>query len=201
MKTAKNKLITYLFYPYQSVDGWKAISWGLGIQLLATLLAYFMSGRFDGFLDYHLVDNATLYQTAFDQLINVSTMLLVFGATIALISRGRNRGSDLIGLLLIARAPVVVLPLLNIGDFFRQLTPRLLADEMALSKLPSPAESFILLLFSLLALSILVWWLVMLFQVYRLLLHKTGFGYTLLFLGLVVLAEYISKSLILLLNV
>lgn len=200
MKPPKNKIIGYLFQPYLYVDGWKAIGWGLGFQLLATLLAFLLSGRFDGFLDYHFGDKLRFSQVASDQLINLAVLLLVFGGCITLMSRGRNRLTDVIGLLLLARAPVVLLPLLNLGDYFRQLSPRLLTDELALSQLPTPAESIALLLFSLFSLAILVWWLVMLFQVFRLLIHKTGMGYTLLFILLVVLAEYLSKSLLLMLN-
>jgi hypothetical protein len=200
MKTPKNKLIGYLFQPYHYIDGWKALSWGLGFQLLATLLAYFMSGRYDGFLDYHFGDAPALGQIAVDQLINLALLILIFGGCILLLSGSRNRWTDLIGLLLLARAPVVLLPLLNLGDYFRQLSAQIVPDGQTLSRLPSAAESFALLLFSLLSLAILIWWLVMLYQVFRLLLHKSGLPYTLLFIGLVVLAEYLSKSFLLIFN-
>ena len=192
--------MSYLFQPHRFVDGWKAFGIGLGFQVLATLFAFLLSGRFDGILDFHFFDESSLRQAVTDQLINIAVLWLVFGGSIAIISRGRNRWSDVLGLLLLARAPVMLLPLLNLGDYFRQLSPRLLTEENALSNLPTPSESFLLLLFSLVALAILAWWLVLLFRVYRLFIHKTSVSYTLLFIVLVVFAEYISKSLLLLLQ-
>lgn len=200
MKTAESSLQTYLFYPHRHLDGWKALAIGLAFQVMATLLAFLLSGRFDGILDYHFVSTSSLGQTTLDQVINIVVLWLVFGGSIFLISRGRNRWSDVLGLLLLARAPVIFLPLLNVGDYFRELSERLFAGGAPLQELPSPAESLYLLLFSLLTLAILVWWLVLLFRVYRLLIHKTGTGYTLLFIGLVVFAEYLSKTLLLLLQ-
>jgi len=200
MKTTENLLIHYLFNPHRHLDGWKAFTIGLFFQILATLLAYLLNGRFDGILDYHFVATANLGQTLMDQSINIAVLWLVFGGSVAIISRGRNRWSDVLGLLLLARAPVVFLPLLNLGDYFRKLSERLFAGGVPLQELPSPAESFYLLLFSLFTLAILIWWLVLLFRVYRLLIHKTGTGYTLLFIGLVVFAEYLSKTLLLLLQ-
>lgn len=200
MKPPKNKVLGILFQPYLLIDGWKALGWGFGFQLVAVLFAFLLHGRYDGFLDYHFGDYIGVGQVFIDQTINIAVLLLVFGGCILIMSRGRNRWQDVVGLLLVSRAPVILLPLLNLGDYFRQLSPRLLTDKGALSQLPTPAESILLLLFSLLSLAILVWWLVMLFQVFRLLIHKSGIGYTLLFIGLVVLAEYLSKSLILLFN-
>lgn len=200
MKTAKKSLSSYLFYPHLHLDGWKAIAVGLGIQLLAAILAHFLSGRYDGLLDYHLVEEANLHNTVLDLTINLFSLLLVFGGCIGLIGRGRNRLIDVVGLVLLARAPVVVLPLLNIGDYFRQMTPRLLTEPGALNELPTPTETILLLLFALIALAILAWWLILLYRVYSLLIYKSTYAYTLLFVLLVVLGEYISKSLILIFN-
>lgn len=193
MKAAKPRLSDWLFQPQRYVTGNNALWIGGGCFLLAGLLAWLLNGRYDGFLDFHL-DESPAFTTVMSDLAIVLLLLLALpGGYIFWKSGRKNRWQDVVGLLLLSRSPMLLLPLLNLGGFLRAAIPTDLTEAGAIEKLSDPFNSLLVLLLAVITIAISIWHLLLLYRSMALLTQKKD---VLPFILLVVAAEWLSKILI-----
>ncbi len=196
MVQSNNRAYSPLLYPFGRMAGWKAMMLGLVSQLLAVVLAWRLGARYDGVLDFHLSADAGFGRILTDQLINVGALWLVFGIFLVIQAKNRFRWIDLFGMIAFSRWPLLLMPLTLMGGFFKRLTDYFVQTGKPASELPATADIFWLLLFSIVIILCTIWALSLLYQAYRILLHKEGVWPVVLFVAAVLSAEVLSKFLI-----
>jgi hypothetical protein len=193
MKTANPRLTDWLFQPQRYISGNNALWIGSSTFLLAGLFAWLFNGRYDGFLDFHLVNNVSFTTVLSDMAILLLLLLLLPGGYIFWKTGRKHRWQDVVGFLLLSRSPMMLLPWLNLGGFLQAAIPSDLTEAGALEKISTPFYSLLVLLLAAVTIAISIWHLLLLYRSMALLTQKKD---VLPFVLLVIVAEWFSKILI-----
>lgn len=165
----------YLYNPFARIAGLQALLYGLAIALIAALLASFFATRFDGVMDAHFVTSEVSLATALvDQAVNALSLFAVFYLAALVLGARHVRPVDMLGTLLLARAPYAVLPLFNIGDFFSGRAAAVMESIHANPTEPDLSLVLPLVPMILLTLVILVWLIVLYFYAWKVCTHLKG---------------------------
>jgi hypothetical protein len=213
----ERELRTWLFNPFQYVAGWPALLIGLAVMLAAGALAAVGGGRFDGTLDFHqllpgmqsppwafLVDAAAAW-------LPLSCMLWLGGR---LVARSRFRAVDVFGTQALARFPTLLTAVACLPPGVRRYTQYLLAlTREALNSLaPGAAQTvpeappvdvgaldavaFVACMVAVLV--ALVWMVALMYRAFAVSCNVRGGKAVAVFVVALVLAEALSKLIIIL---
>lgn len=186
-----------LFNPFERIAGKEALAAGLTIALIAALFASFTSTRFDGVLDIHFVFGDVLFKTAaIDQLINLTSLFVVFYLLALAFGAKSTRPLDVIGTLALARAPFVLAPLANITGIFSKFSGQF--ENTSADKIAEITPTDLLPLAPLLLVIILlsIWMIALSFNAWKVSANLKSTKLIVSFIIGLIAAEILSKTLI-----
>jgi hypothetical protein len=185
-----------LFNPFEKYNAEKLLVIGILGMLVGSYLGAFFNARFDGVLDMHFVKSTSLQQVLTDNIINtVCLSLLLYIA--AILITPKTRIIDILGVVVISRITLYIVPLINIGYTFQDSTRALLENMDSLQNGSLQGINIgIILLFSLVLLTVVVWYVSLLYKGFKLSANAKGRKGIILFILAIILAELISKFLI-----
>lgn len=192
-----------LFNPFEKVSETRLLLFGLAITLAGSYLAYLFNGRYDGVIDLHFSKNVTIFQPLIDNLINTTSLLITLLITGKLINN-KTRIIDILNPILIARAPFYLLTFSNFKNCISDITESLLKN-VDLKKMPTnidiaPSSILFLTLFSIIAIVCIVWFVILLYNGFKIATNCKTSLHKLYFALAILVAEIISGILISLLN-
>lgn len=191
-----------LLNPFEKFSETKLLLFGIAITLLGSYLGFVFNGRFDGAIDLHFSDEVTLPQPFIDNAINVfsiSISLFLFGRII----NKKTRFIDILIPSLVARLPFYFLPFTNINNFMVTFSNEIIGNLDIKNPVNFHIETFDLiaiLLFAIVSIGFLVWFVILLFNGFKIATNCKTPNHTLLFVFGIILAEILSKILIYFLN-
>jgi len=190
----KTKEILKLIFvnPFEKIAGWQALGLGLIAAILAALIGSYYGGYFDGALDFHATGNPYPLWIAMAMLaIGIASISIMFLLAGVIFSKN-FRVIDVIGTSALAKVPF----------FFLALTgfipkPEVLNDIQAIIKNPNILlASFTFWIDLVIATLLMIWFIVLLYNAFRVSLNIRNNLRVLIFILALVLAEIISKVLI-----
>lgn len=192
-----------LFNPFEKYAESKLLAFGLMATLLGSYLGFVFKARFDGVIDMHLPEKIILIQPFIDNLINalcLFAVLFILGKSI----NKKTRIIDILNPVLIARIPFYLLTFANIGDYMYRVTENLLAS-IDLKSPPTqfniePLDMAFLVIFSIISIAFLVWFVILLFNGFKVATNSKGVRHNILFAGAIIIAEILSKFIIPIIN-
>lgn len=190
---------TILFDPFKKYQENTLFIIGLISLIFGSLLAYLLFARFDGVLDLHFVPHITVWQPFLDNTIN-SIALTGILFLIAKYINKKTRLIDILNSVLIARIPYYILPLFNINNFIAD-AGNVFTNAFILNSTMNPADIstkalLIIVFFALISIMILVWYMALLYNGYKVACNAKGIKSVLLFVVAIIAAEIVSKMLI-----
>jgi hypothetical protein len=196
------KKTSWLINPFEYIGGWKAFFIGMAGMLLAAVAAYYGNVRFNGALDVHssrpIPFPHTLMELALSWLI-LSVFCYLGGL---IFSRSSIRAIDVFGMEALAKSSVLpialFLLLLHYGGYLDFM------DANAPDKLKghglSPGQLAVTLLAAIPVLAYAVWSIVLMYKAYSVSVNLKGTKAIVSYIGIIFLAEGISKLLLYLIN-
>ncbi len=190
---------TILFNPFKKYQENTLLGIGIPATIIGSLLAYAFYVRFDGAFDLHFATDINLWQPFIDNSVNIAIVFLAL-FFLAKYHNKKTRAVDILNAVLIARIPYYLVPLLNINNTISKATDQMMAivgDTININVAAIPVSSLIIIsLFALISLVALVWYIILLFNGYKIASNAKG-GLTILFFCLaLILAEIITKVII-----
>jgi len=188
---------TFLFNPFAKYSERILLIFGLIVTITGGYIAYFYNAAFDGAIDLHFVAEIGAFQTAVFLLIDIVTIVLLLFLAGKIINR-KTRFVDILSTALIARIPLYVLPFFNAGNYLFNLT-----SGMATKLLEGKPDAIIgpdmifILLFAMCTMAFVVWFFALLWNGFKIATNAKGIQPVVMFILAVLLAEIISKSILL----
>ena len=161
--------------------------------LIGSLLAALFNVRFDGVIDAHVVSDLPFYQAFLDNLINIFCLVLFLLLAVKYINR-KTRFVDILSTAMVARIPLYLLPLSNINGAIGKSSEEIVqfADPQLIGQISMSAWIFIIV-FAMLALLLLIWSVIILFNGFKVASNAKGTLPIILFIFSLVFAEILSK--------
>ena len=187
----------FILNPFIKIAGFKALAIGLVFTLFASWTAGTFSARYDGVLDIHFADQSSFLQALYDNLINIFCLTFFFYGIAFFLCARKPRFIDILGTSTMARAPIGLIPLTNIGNISGGIGEKLMAQLADKSAFTLTAfEIIYLVLSTLLILLIIVWYVSLLYRAYTVSTNLKGKDAVGSFIAAIILAEISSKILI-----
>lgn len=172
---------TWLLRPFTYIAGSKAFLTGWAIMLITSVVAYFSKTHFDGAVDAHVGATVTPYFIyLLEALIAWGCMVLACYAAAALFAHTAFRFIDIAGTLALARAPLLIIALLNFA-----MPPVLNVADL------SP----LVITLTLICLPVFVWMLMLMYQAFSVSANLKGNKAVVIFIVALLVAEVVSKAL------
>lgn len=197
--------MTWLFKPFERVAGGPALVAGLGVIVLAALLAWQSGLHTRGVIDLHFGPRLGLWVLVMQGLINWLTLsLLLFGVG-RWLSHGRFRALDLFATQALARWPLLIgavwLSIPGVGAAIESRTATLMAQMpdqpgQVIAPIEHMFDAMWLLLLSLPGLAAIGWMVWLMFHGYALVTNLRGTRVFFSFAAALVAAIILSKGLI-----
>ena len=185
-----------LFKPFEKYSEKTLLPIGVFFTLLGSFFAYVFNIRFDGIIDIHIVPNTLSYQALLDNLINIFCLVLFLYISTKYINK-KTRLIDILNTALVARTPFYLLPFFNINDVIEKTSEEVIqfANPELIGQISS-SNLFIIIVFGLITILFLVWYISLLFNGYKVASNAKGKTPIILFVISLLLAEVLSKFLI-----
>lgn len=186
-----------LFNPFTKTAGIKAFAIGMLFLLLSSFLAGLFGARYDGVLDMHLTAKSSFLKALYDNLINVASLTFFFYLFALIFTGTRTRFVDILGTVTLARFPMALIPLTNIGNFNYEMGVKMTEIQNPPHTFPlTITETIFLVLSVLFILLVIVWYVVLLYRAYAVSTNLKGGKMVGSFIVGLLLAEVCSKILI-----
>lgn len=184
---------TILLNPFEKYQERTLLLIGTIATVLGSIIAYFFNARFDGVIDMHLVGQISLWQPFADNTINILCLVLILFLTSKYLNP-KTRPIDILTTVIIARLPYYILPVFNAHGYLYRTTQDLV--KMATpGKLPdlSSMTIFVILIFALISILFLIWYMMLLYNGFKVSSNARGAKPVVLFIIGILVAEFVSK--------
>lgn len=189
-----------IFNPFQNFSEKQLVLFGSIITIIATALAVLLNGRFDGVLDLHFVEKTTIAKVVYDLIIDLLILTILLFIIGKLINK-KTRLIDILATSIIAKIPFYFLLFFNINDKMFLVTEKLMSMVSKNNPINIETSEMILLVFSGIAtFTCLIWSIILLFNGFKTATNSKETKHVLLFIVTIIIAEVLSKILILKLN-
>lgn len=190
-----------IFNPFERYAGLQAAVFGLAVALLAAVLASMFQTRFDGVIDAHFVPAEVSLQVALlDQAVNVVSLFVVFYLAALIAGARHTRPIDILGTMMLARTPYLIVPFFNIGGGFSRIGQELTDSLSTNPSNPDLGALLFIIPLSILMLLLLVWLVTLFFNAFKVSTHLKGSRLILTFVLGLLCAEALSIFLLQLLK-
>lgn len=185
-----------LYNPFELYSERQLLIFGLVMTLIGSFLGYLFNGRFDGIIDFHLLESVTFFEVVLDNFFNtvlLTTLLFITGKLI----NSKTRFVDVLNASLLARIPFYILPFFNFNNVMYDVSNRTYSIIVAGSfNAISTPDMILLMLFSFVAICTLIWFSVLLWNGFKVATNAKGIKNIILFIFTILVAEVVSKYLI-----
>lgn len=193
----------FVYNPFEKYSETRLLIWGMTVLFLFSLLGFCLHARFDGIIDMHIVESLTWYEPLIDNFLNTIVLFGVF-FVFGKIINPKTRAIDILNASLIARIPIYLISLGNIGGTINKATQNIL-NQIDFDNLHNPhnppkfemLDLVITLFFAIFSIAMLVWMIALFWNGFRIATNTKGTRNVILFIVLFVLAYIISKVLVL----
>ncbi|HRZ31403.1 MAG TPA: hypothetical protein P5188_03755 [Flavobacterium sp.] len=185
-----------LYNPFELYSERQLLIFGLVMTLIGSFLGYSFNGRFDGIIDFHLLESVTFFEVVLDNFFNavLLTMLLFINGKLI---NSKTRFVDVLNASLLARIPFYILPFFNFNNVMYDVSNRTYDIMVAGSfNAISTPDIILLMLFSFVAICTLIWFSVLLWNGFKVATNAKGIKNIILFIFTILVAEVVSKYLI-----
>ncbi len=181
------------FNPFEIYTENKLLSISIVYTIIVSFLAPMVNTRFDGVLDLHFHATNNIFQGFIDNTINVFSLTLILFIAGKIINK-KTRLVDILITSLVSRMPYYLLMFFNINDFMLEATKdmMLMNQVKSLKQIPIQSLSFTLV-FSLFSIAILIWYMALLFNGFKVATNGKSKKLILLFIAGLIVAEILSK--------
>lgn len=191
------------FNPFEKNSETRLLVFGLILTAAGSYLGYLFNGRYDGVIDLHFTKNTTFAQPFIDNLINIVSLFAVL-FLVGKIINTKTRIIDILSPILISRVPFYLLTFFNFRNFISDTTASIV-EKLNLKAIPteldlSPLSMILLMLFAMISILCLIWFIVLLYNGFKIATNCKTSMHKLYFALSIVAAEIISKILISLLT-
>lgn len=194
---------TIIFNPFERYSENKLLLFGLLATFLGSYLGYVFEARFDGVLDLHFPGIPTDFKPVIDNFINIVSLFLVLFFLGKYINP-KTRVIDILTPVLISRFPFYLLTFTNYQNFSADLGEKILASidtkNLQDGVNIAPIDMVVMILIAGVTMLFLVWFVILLFNGFKIATNSRGIKNNLLFAGAIILAEIISKIILTLIN-
>ena len=200
MQKPKNKVITWLFNPFHYLAGGKSLLIGLVLIAIAGCIAYFSNSHFDGVLDFHFGMKLPIWfmmAEGFIDWLSLAVVLLIAGM---IISRTRFRVIDIFGTQALARFPCLFMALVALLPGYNSLINKIIANPMNAATIifENIGALIILMIVGIVILIMVIWMLVLMYRAFAVSFNVSGWKAIVSFIIGLIIAEVISKIVIIL---
>ena len=190
---------TVLINPFEKYASTNLLVAGLLLLLAGSYLGFVFHARFDGVIDLHFTEKILWYQPLIDNLINTACLFLLLFMLGNYINK-KTRAIDILNPVLIARIPIYLLTFFNSGGYMFKKTQSIF-EQVDMENLDSgiqweTADIIAIVLFSCIAMALLVWFVLLLYNGFRIATNTKGAKNIALFAAALVVAEIVSKIVI-----
>ncbi|HQX02945.1 MAG TPA: hypothetical protein PKZ44_02440 [Flavobacterium sp.] len=185
-----------LYNPFELYSERQLLIFGLVLTLIGSFLGYLFNGRFDGIIDFHLLESVTFFEVVLDNFFNavLLTMLLFINGKLI---NSKTRFVDVLNASLLARIPFYILPFFNFNNVMYDVSNRTYDIMVAGSfNAISTPDIILLMLFSFVAICTLIWFSVLLWNGFKVATNAKGIKNIILFIFTILVAEVVSKYII-----
>lgn len=190
----KANVETWMFNPFKLIAGWSAVVSGGIMLLLMMVLLSFTPLSFDGVVDVHITGIKPIINHAGMMCINLLSMILFLLISGIILSGNAFRIIDVVGTQMLAKAPFLLVVLTGFiiepqtGEVMMEAAGRADVSELFTGKI------ILLIIISVLA---TIWSVSLMYKSYSICFHLSGTKSVVSFIICFILAETVSKVLIL----
>ncbi|TVR88854.1 MAG: hypothetical protein EA411_03725 [Saprospirales bacterium] len=166
-KDENNMPLSLFWNPFERYAGSSALVIGTIFLLVGSVAAAIGNARFIGLISMQFVDSVHWLDGFFDQVVSLCIAVLVFTLAAIISGSRRFRIIDILGTFMMAKAPLLVLPLLNFNGWMYRKSIELTEVALEGQELPNVGDTVILLLVSMVLILFFIWTIVLLFHAYR----------------------------------
>jgi len=190
---------TLLFNPFERYSEQQLLLFGSITAVVGVVCASLTNTHFDGVLDTHFGRNVSLKTAALQSLINSVSIVLVFYPLGKWIN-SKTRLIDIFNLSLIIKIPAYFMMPLNINNWAYLKTEPLMESLSNPFNIQLTTELIVFLtLTSILAIVVLVWLFVLLYNAFKIATNLKETKHIIMFVIAIFVAEIVSKVLLMLL--
>lgn len=183
----KNK-INLLWNPFTRIAGWQAFAAGLAVFAVAAVVAAYGNLAFDGALDAHFGEGITVQKSFVMSALSLLSVVLFMYVGGLLLARS-FRFQDILGTITLARFPFLILAVTSLFSKFPD-AEQIIGNPMIIFSYPS------FMIFTIIAIPVMVWVIVLHYNAFRVSTGIKGAKLTVVFIAALILAEVLSKVLI-----
>ena len=189
----------YLFNPFRILAGTRALFLGVVIILITAFLGSLSNTHFDGVLDVHTGLQAPAWLFFAENLIDWLCMVLFLLLSAFIVSRSQWRFVDILGTQALSRWPTLITALVMLPEAYRRF------GEYLLSKLGqsggattiNSTDAIIFFIAAIIAVLMIIWMVALMYRAYAVSCNLKGAKAVVTFIISLLLAETLSKVLIL----
>lgn len=189
---SQRKLPHLLWDPFKRISSSRALFLGLGVLLIGGVAAEIGDARYPGLISLQFAESTHWVDGFMDQILSICVAAIVFYIA-AFLSGARNfLLIDLMSFFMVARLPLLILPLANYNGWLHQKSLELTGIALEGEIIPEMGESVLLLLVSTVMIFLLIWTIVLLFNAYQFVTNLKGISLLLSFIAAMILTLVIT---------
>jgi hypothetical protein len=194
-------LSQYLFNPFRILAGSEALFLGLGIILITAFVGSLGNTHFDGVLDVHIGWQAPMWLFFAENLIDWLCMVSFLFFSALIVSRSRWRFIDILGTQALSRWPTLITALVMLPEANRRFGQYLMSKfgQSGLTVTINSMDAVIFFIAAIIALLMIIWMVALMYKAYAVSCNLKGAKAVVTFIVSLILAEIVSKVLILVL--
>ncbi len=187
---------TILLNPFEKYGENKLLIIGAIITIAGSFIGLYFNARFDGVLDLHFVQEVGLLDILQDNLINILSLSFLL-SLVGKIINNKLRIIDILTTAIIARTPYYILPFFNFNNSIYEAGKNIqsLVEINDMDQLMN-SGMVLISLFGLCSLLILIWYIGLLYNGFKVAANAKGTKSIALFSFAIILAEIVSKTII-----
>jgi uncharacterized membrane protein len=189
-------MISLLLNPFEKYNEKQLLISGIGITILGSILGFVFNARFDGVIDLHFVQNTSFFTIVSEIIIDVlclTILLFILGKYI----NKKTRFIDILSPVLIARLPFYLLTIFNSHDFLFKKSENLIKNlQSGQIDNPDSNDLFIICLFGLISIGFLIWFVIILYNGFKVATNTKGIKNNIFFAISIIIAEILSKAIL-----
>jgi hypothetical protein len=191
-------LSQYLFNPFRTLAGSKALFLGAAIILITAFLGSLSNTHFDGVLDVHTGQKAPTWLFFAESLIDWLCMVLFLFFSTLIFSRSQWRFIDIAGTQALSRWPTLITALVMLPDANRRFGEYLMSKlgQSSAAVTINSTDAVIFFVAAIIAVLMIIWMVALMYKAYTVSCNVKGAKAIATFIVSLVLAEIVSKVLI-----
>lgn len=198
MTESKISLGQYLFNPFKTLAGSKALILGVSVILIAAFLGSLSNTHFDGVLDVHIGREAPTWLFFAESLIDWLCVVLFLFFSALIVSRSQWRFIDILGTQALSRWPTLISALVMLHPANRRFAEYLMSKvgQGSTAVTINTSDAVIFFTATIIALLMLIWMVALMYRAYAVSCNVKGAKAIVTFIISLILAEAVSKVLI-----